>query len=197
MTNTATQPTSGHSEAGAMRPADVKRSAVLLTLACAAAAVMCAVLWGSGRSQARDLEARRTRATSLAADAAAIRRLRQCPQQASEVSMPQADLLARVTRSMQAARLDSATLVSAIPQSPRHLPGSDHAEVVHRLMFESVALEPLTRFCHALTTENPELGIGSIQLRAGRTCDTWNVDVGVTYWIIVATAGHQASASNG
>lgn len=85
---------------------------------------------------------------------------------------------------MQVGGLEPASLASTLPQAPRKLPGSDHAEVVERLVFEDVRLEPLTRFCHALTASNSALHVLAIQLRAGRDRETWNADVSVSYWIL-------------
>jgi hypothetical protein len=132
------------------------------------------------------LEARVQRAATLAEDAQVIRQLRGRPHQATEVGLPSSDLLERVARAMQAAGLDARALVSTLPQPPRRLPNSEHAEVVHRLVFEAVPLEGLVRFGEALTRQNPELRLSGFQLRAGQPPTTWNADVSVSYWVLSA-----------
>lgn len=176
-----TQPTT---EAERSTPARIRQQAILLTVGCATAALLCLVLWGATRSVAASLEQRQARAVTLAADARAIVKLRRLPEQAAEVGLPQSDLLERVSQAMQKGGLKPESLASTLPQAPRKLPGSDHAEVVERLVFEDVRLEPLTRFCHALTASNPALRISAVQLRAGRDRETWNADVSVSHWIL-------------
>ena len=92
-------------------------------------------------------------------------------------------ILERVTRAMQKAGLNTDTLISTLPQPPRRPPGSDHAEVVNRLVFEQVTLEALTRFCHALVARNTELTVSGLHLRAGPQPSLWNADVSVSYWL--------------
>ncbi|MEW6249213.1 MAG: hypothetical protein AB1716_01075, partial [Planctomycetota bacterium] len=134
---------------------------------------------------------RRARAGNLAADAAAILRCRSLPQQASEIGLPQADVLQRVAAAMRAAGLSAQSLVSTLPQPVRKLPGSGHAEVVNRLVFENVALEPLVRFGHALTTSSPELRVAGLQLRAGGQRQVWNAEVSVAYLVLSPEAGRK------
>ena len=167
------------------QPALVKRQALLLTAGCLAAACLSGVLWNSTRAHSLTLDLRRARAATLAADAQAVSRLRQRPRQATETGLRRSDLLARVSRAMQAAGLDPASLASTLPQPPRRVPGSAHAEVLHRLMLEAIELEALVRFCHALAQDNPELRVAALQLRAGNEPTLWNADVSVSYWVLV------------
>jgi hypothetical protein len=162
----------------------VRRQAFLLTAACVAAALLCLASWSSTNSVAAALAVRRVRATQFAADAEAIATLLALPQQATEAGLPQADLLDQVTQAMQAANFAADRLVSTLPEAPRKLPGSLHAEVGHRLVFENVKLEPLVRFCHTLISRNPSFRITALHLRAGQDPQTWNADVNVAQWVL-------------
>ena len=161
----------------------VQRQARMLTIACLAAAVVCALLWGSMRSRSAALHLQQGRAAELAADAGAIARLRQRPQQATETGLPPSELLGQVSAAMQAADLDPASLLSTLPQPPRQLPGSQHAELTHRLTFTNITLPALVRFCHTLTTDNPQLSVSTLQLRATDQIH-WSSDICVSYWTI-------------
>jgi hypothetical protein len=164
--------------------AGLQRQAVLLSIGCVSALVLLVVLAKLDRSTTGEWQARVARASSLAADAQAIAGLRDLPQQATEVGLPRADLLERVTHAMQVVQLPAEALVSTLPQPPRQQAGSAHAEMSYRLVFENVALEPLVRFCHTLTAELPALRTAGIQLRAGRDRQTWSADVTVAYWVL-------------
>jgi hypothetical protein len=167
----------------------VGRQALLLTAGVVLAAALCLVLWHSNRSATGTLKMRESRAAHLAADACAIAGLRNRPREATEVGLRRSDLLARVDRAMRTAQLSSDSLVSTLPQPPRRRPGSDHAEVAHRLVFENVDLEPLVCFCHALTTQNRELRVCAIHLRPATDKPLWSTDVSVSYWVLAPTRG--------
>jgi hypothetical protein len=132
---------------------------------------------------------RQARTAGLVADSQAIMALRQRPREVSETGLPRSDLLGRVNRAMRSAGLAPDTLASTLPQPPRARPGSERAEVVNRLLFEGVRLEPLVRFCHALTENSPELRISGIQLRAEGDRERWDADVSVSYWIVTPARG--------
>jgi hypothetical protein len=168
--------------------AGLKRQAVLASAGCLAALGLCATLRASNGAAAVELRERRTRAAKLAADAASIAQLRGRPQQATETGLQSADLLDRVASAMRAAHLVPQTLVSTMPQPPRRLPNSPHAEIVHRLMFETIPLEGLSRFCHALMQAAPELQVTGLYLRPANAGGNWNVDVSLAYWIIAPRA---------
>ena len=162
----------------------LRRQAILLTTGCAAAAMLSGLLWFSTASKAAALETRETRAVQVATDAHAIVTLRDRPQQATEMSLRQSELLERVARAMSTAGVDANALVSTLPQPPRRVRGGGHAQVANRLVFEHVKLEALIRFCHALVTANGELRVSGLHLHAGQERDTWNADVTVAYWIL-------------
>jgi hypothetical protein len=162
----------------------VRRQTLLLATACATLGSLCLVLWNSTRALAGELETRQMRAQELMADVRAVTTLRRHPQQASETELLRSDLLERVSQAMKHAQLSAETLVSTLPQPPRTRPGSEHAEVVNRLMFENVSLEQLVRFCHELTSANSELHVAAVQLCAGNDRNSWNADVSVSYWIL-------------
>jgi len=162
----------------------LRRHAVVLTVACAAALAFCAVLGMGVQSGSSQLAQRRARAAPLSADARAIVQLRQRPHQAAEAGLPQADLLARVARAMQTAQLQPQALVSTLPQPPRRLPNSEHVEAVQRLLLENVEIAALVRFCHALTTDCPALRISALHLRAAPDKESWNVDVCLSYLVL-------------
>ncbi len=163
----------------------LRRQILLLSIASVVAAFMCLLLWHSTSTLADDLDRRQAHAGQLAADVQAVAALRQRPQEVSETGLLRSDLLDRVNRAMQAARLGPETLVSTLPQPARGRPGSDQAEVVNRLLFENLSLEGLVRFCHTLTNNNPEFHVTAIQLRAGKNRQNWNADISVAYWILV------------
>ncbi len=163
--------------------AAIKRQALLLSVAACAAGVLCLLLGRAALAQHVAVQARETRAAQVAADARAIAALRVKPQQATETGLQLSDILERVTRAMQKANLKADTLISTLAQPPRRPPGSDHAEVVHRLIFERVTLEALTRFCHTLVAHNAELTVSGLHLRAGPKPSLWNADVSVSYWL--------------
>ncbi len=163
--------------------AAVKRQALLLSLAACAAGALCLLLGRAALSHSVAVQARETRAAQVAADARAIAALRVKPQQATETGLQLSDILERVTRAMQRAGLRADTLISTLAQPPRRAPGSEQAEVVHRLVFEQVTLEALTRFCHALLAHNAELTVSGLHLRAGPQPSLWNADVSVSYWL--------------
>jgi len=162
----------------------LRRQLMLLGLGCGVALVVCLVLGSANRRLTAELVERRDRAQQLAADARAIVALRQRPQEVSEAGLPDADLLERVNHAMQTAQLEPEALVSTLPQPPRTRPGAAQAEVVNRLLFENVRLEPLLRFAHELVTANAELRVSAVQFRAGRDEQRWNADVSVTYWVL-------------
>jgi hypothetical protein len=166
----------------------IRRRTRFLMAGCFAAGSLCLLLWNANRSIAAESATRASRGRSIAADLRTIARLRERPQQAAESGLPRSDLLARVSRAMRSAQLDAAMLASTLPQPPRRVPGSDHAEIAHRLMFENVELRPLVRFCHALTTQNPQLRVAALQLQAGSDPTTWNADVSVSYWLLAPQA---------
>lgn len=178
---------------GAAEVPGARRQVLLLTAVCAAAGLLCLVLWQADRSAAAELQRRTARAVSLAVDARRIAEFRRLPQQASEGGLRQADLLDQANQAMQAVGLEPEALISTEAEPPRQLPNSNHAEIVHRLVFENVRLEDLIRFCHGLTDRNPSLRIPAIQLRAGGTRGAWNVDVSVAYWVFVPGAAPRAS----
>lgn len=183
----------GDAEPAPHEATTIRRQAWLLTFGCVATALLCVVLARADRRQAAELVARQGRAAELAADAEAIASLRHVPQQAGEVGLPPGDLLASVAQAMTEAGLPAERLISTLPQPPRRLPHSPHAEVVHRLVFEQVSLEPLVRFCHALTSRNLALRVGGFQFRAGRERTLWNVDVSVSYWVLAPEGAGEAA----
>lgn len=174
----------GRAERGAMRDAALlRRQAWLATAACGAAAVLVVEFWRADRATVAAGQQRAARAAAVAADAQAIARLQRLPVQATETGLPSSDLLQRVAQAMQAAGLPADALVSTLPQPPRRLPNSDHAEVVHRLLFEGVSMESLARFGHALTYQSA-LRLSALQLGAGRERERWDADVSVSYWVL-------------
>jgi hypothetical protein len=172
------------------RPAAPHRRALLTLAVCAAALTLAITLWIATRAQAAELALRQSRAVQVAADAGAIAQLRGRPRQATEVGLKREDLLERVNRATQAAGLPPEKLISTDPQPARRVPGSDHAEVTCRLVFEGVALEHLVHFCYALTSANPELRVAAIQLRSGQDSSRWNADVSLAYWILAPDSSH-------
>lgn len=160
-----------------------RRQALLATVGCVATALLVLGLGRADRSAVSALQQRQARAAAVAADAEAIARLQRLPTQAAETGLPSSDLLQCVSQAMQTAGLPADALVSTLPQPPRRLPNSDHAEIVHRLLFEGVSLECLTRFGFALTHESA-LHLSALQLRAGRERESWDADVSVSYWVL-------------
>ncbi len=160
------------------------RQVALLALGCIAVGAAALPIVTRTFAARAELAAREQRATALAEDAAAILRCRALPPQAAEVSLPTADFLARVSAALQTAGLPGQALASTLPQPQRRLPGNRHAEIVNRLVFESVGLEPLVRFCDELNRRNPALRISGIQLRAAMDRLLWNADVSVSYLVV-------------
>ena len=173
--------------------AALRRRTRLLGLGCVATLLPCLLLWHSNHTLSAELENRRTRAIQLADDARTVASLQRQPRQASETSILHSDLLDRVHRALQTAGLPTDRLVSTLPQPPRSRPGAEHAEVIHRLMFENVTLEQLTRFCQALLQANSDLHLATLQLRAGSAPQSWNAEIGVAYWIMNLKASSDKS----
>lgn len=156
----------------------------LLVAACGAAVFLCVLLAVRLDRTTADLRRRTERAAGLAADATAIRQLRDMPRQASEAGLPQDDVLSQVAAAMKAAQIDPTQLVATQPQPPRKVLGTQQAEVTHRLTFENVRLEPLIRFGYELTSRNPALRVTAMQLRAGAEKSTWGADISVGYLVL-------------
>lgn len=165
----------------------LRRQCTLLLAACGATFLLALVLWLGGGSG--ELAARRARAADVAADAAAIRSLRDTPRQAAEIGVPAQDLLDRTARAMKAASIEPTCLVSTLPQPARRALGSDRAEVATRLLFENLRLESLLRCCEALCPAEDSWRVTGLQLRAATTPGLWNADVTVAYWIIAPQPG--------
>ena len=120
--------------------------------------------------------------------------MRDLPRHTSETSLPQSDLLAQVAAAMKAGGLSAESLLATVPQPTQKLPGTNRAQIVQRLSFENVRLEPLVRFGFELTANNPALRVSALQLRAGADRQTWNADVSVAYGVLVQEqVAHPAS----
>lgn len=168
----------------ASREGVLRRQSLLLSGAALVAGVLCMLMWVSTRATAGDLANRTRRAGALAQDARTIASLRARPLQATEVGLQLSDLLDRVGQAMRTAGIPADALISTLPQPPRRMSGSDHAEVVHRLVFKGVTMEGLVRFGYALKADNPQLSVTGVQLRPGAGPQGWQAEAEISYLIL-------------
>ncbi len=168
----------------ASREGVLRRQSLLLSGAALVGGVLCMLVWTSTRATAGDLANRTRRAGALAQDARTIASLRTRPLQATEVGLQLSDLLERVGQAMRTAGISADALISTLPQPPRRLPGSEHAEVAHRLVFRGVTMEGVVRFGYALTAANPQLSVTGIQLRPEAGTRGWQAEVSIAYLVM-------------
>jgi hypothetical protein len=162
----------------------LRQQCLALTVACTLLLALVFPLALGNRYSIQELARRRERTSQLVADAQATVAARGQPAQVREDSLPTADLLQRIDVALKSASIDPRALVSAVPQPPRRISGTDRAEVGHRLLLEDVALEPLARFCEQVSRLSADLHLTAIQLRASANPDRWSAEVVLACYVI-------------